>query len=86
MQKLLPTFGFKRGDQKRYFTFQVKVTLNPSNGKVVADEREQSNVSNIYAVGDILDGKPELTPVAIQVVVHFLFLQIYLDGIFCPFA
>ena len=62
------------------------MTLNPSNGKVVADEREQSNVSNIYAVGDILDGKPELTPVAIQVVIHFLFMQVYLDGIFCPFA
>lgn len=27
---------------------------------------EQTNVDNIYAVGDVLDGKPELTPVAIQ--------------------
>eukprot|EP00916_Digyalum_oweni_P025331 GHVL01041735.1.p1 GENE.GHVL01041735.1~~GHVL01041735.1.p1 ORF type:complete len:439 (+),score=91.03 GHVL01041735.1:15-1331(+) len=27
---------------------------------------EQTNISNIYAVGDILEGKPELTPVAIK--------------------
>ena len=36
------------------------------NGKVIAGENEQSSVPNIYAVGDILDGKLELTPVAIQ--------------------
>lgn len=35
------------------------------NGKVIA-VNEQSNVPYIYAIGDILDGKPELTPVAIQ--------------------
>lgn len=27
---------------------------------------EQTNVPHVYAIGDILDGKPELTPVAIQ--------------------
>ncbi len=37
-----------------------------SNGKVIADEYEQTTAPNIYAVGDILQGKPELTPVAIQ--------------------
>ena len=36
------------------------------NGKVVCNEFEQSSVKNIYAIGDILDGKLELTPVAIQ--------------------
>lgn len=30
------------------------------------DDGEQTNISNIYAIGDILEGKPELTPVAIQ--------------------
>lgn len=29
-------------------------------------QNEQTNVANIYAVGDVLEGKPELTPVAIQ--------------------
>ena len=28
---------------------------------------EQTNVDNIYAIGDVLEGRPELTPVAIQV-------------------
>ena len=33
---------------------------------MICDENEQSNVPHIYAIGDILDGKLELTPVAIQ--------------------
>jgi len=41
--------------------------LYPKNGKVVANEHEQSSVAHIFAIGDMLDGKPELTPVAIQV-------------------
>ena len=45
----------------------MDIKLNPKNGKVVANEREQSSASHIYAIGDMLDGKPELTPVAIQV-------------------
>ena len=33
---------------------------------MIADDYEQTSVPNIYAIGDILQGKPELTPVAIQ--------------------
>lgn len=44
---------------------KVGVNLN-KNGKVIANEAEATNVSNIYAIGDILEGKLELTPVAIQ--------------------
>ena len=36
------------------------------NRKVIVDEKEQTNVPNIYALGDILDGRLELTPVAIE--------------------
>ena len=36
------------------------------SGFVISNEKEQTNVDNIYAIGDILEGKPELTPVAIQ--------------------
>jgi len=36
------------------------------SGFIIVDDAEQTNVSNVYAVGDILQGKPELTPVAIQ--------------------
>lgn len=35
------------------------------NGKIRCTD-EQSNVPNIYAIGDVVDGCPELTPVAIQ--------------------
>lgn len=41
------------------------VKLNPKNGKIVANG-EQTSVPHIYAIGDILDGRPELTPVAIK--------------------
>ncbi|CAG0886112.1 unnamed protein product [Cyprideis torosa] len=44
----------------------VGVKLNPKNGKVICDDTERSSVPNIYAIGDILDGKLELTPVAIH--------------------
>ena len=39
--------------------------INPSNGKIVG-RNEQSTVPHIYAIGDVLDGTPELTPVAIM--------------------
>jgi len=45
---------------------KVGVQLNPKNGKVLADAKEQTSVPNIFAIGDVLDDKPELTPVAIQ--------------------
>ena len=37
-----------------------------SNGKFKVNEQEQTNVANIYAVGDVLFGRLELTPVAIK--------------------
>jgi len=36
------------------------------NGKVQVNEKDQTKVEHIYAIGDVIDGKPELTPVAIQ--------------------
>merc|ERR1712156_1309881 len=37
-----------------------------NNGKFKVNEQEQTNVPNIYAVGDVLYGRLELTPVAIK--------------------
>lgn len=37
-----------------------------ANGKFSVNDNEQTNVANIYAIGDILQGRPELTPVAIK--------------------
>ena len=42
------------------------VEVNPKNGKINCGEGEQTNVPHIYAIGDVLDGRPELTPVAIK--------------------
>jgi len=49
----------------------IGVKLNPANKKIIGGGggvggAEQSSVENIYALGDCLDGRPELTPVAIQ--------------------
>lgn len=44
---------------------KVGVKTN-KGGFIPVDEEESTNVSNIYAIGDICEGKPELTPVAIQ--------------------
>ncbi|XP_028680184.1 thioredoxin reductase 3 [Erpetoichthys calabaricus] len=45
---------------------KVGVQINEKNGKIPVNDEEQTNVPYIYAIGDILDGKLELTPVAIQ--------------------
>lgn len=42
----------------------VGVERSPKNKKLVT-QNEQTNVDYIYGIGDVLDGKPELTPVAI---------------------
>lgn len=42
------------------------IATNPKTGFIITDDSDCTNVSNFYAIGDIADGKPELTPVAIQ--------------------
>ena len=37
-----------------------------SNGKFITDKYQRTNVSNIYAIGDVIYGKLELTPTAIH--------------------
>jgi len=36
------------------------------NGKVITNSSDQTNIPTVYAIGDVADGRPELTPVAIQ--------------------
>ncbi|XP_067855450.1 thioredoxin reductase 1, cytoplasmic-like [Heptranchias perlo] len=45
---------------------KLGVKVNEKSGKIPVNEVEQTNVPYIYAIGDILDGKLQLTPVAIQ--------------------
>ena len=44
----------------------VYAILPARSGFVIVDEGERTNVSNVYAIGDIGEGRPELTPVAIK--------------------
>jgi len=44
----------------------VGVKTNPKNLKVIVNEKDGSNIPYVHAIGDIADGKLELTPVAIQ--------------------
>lgn len=46
--------------------FFHKLFLSARTRKVVVDEKEQTSVPNIYALGDILENRLELTPVAIE--------------------
>lgn len=46
---------------------KVGIPVNPKNKRIIpANKYEQTACPNIYALGDVLDGTPELTPVAIQ--------------------
>ncbi|XP_071438887.1 thioredoxin reductase 1, cytoplasmic-like [Hetaerina americana] len=45
---------------------EIGVELNKRNGKIAVDDYERSSVKNIFAIGDVRDRTPELTPVAIQ--------------------
>jgi thioredoxin reductase (NADPH) len=42
------------------------IPYDAKSGKVKANKDESTNVPHIYAVGDVIEGYPELTPVAIQ--------------------
>jgi thioredoxin reductase (NADPH) len=42
------------------------VRLNPKTGYVICGDDESTSAPSVYAVGDIIEGRPELTPVAIQ--------------------
>lgn len=44
----------------------VGVQLNPKNGRVLCNDSDQTSTAHIYAIGDIVEGRPQLTPVAIQ--------------------
>uniref|UniRef100_A0AAY5ELW3 Thioredoxin reductase 2, tandem duplicate 2 n=1 Tax=Electrophorus electricus TaxID=8005 RepID=A0AAY5ELW3_ELEEL len=45
---------------------QVGVQLHPDTGKIVVATDERTTVSNVYAIGDVAEGRPELTPTAVK--------------------
>ncbi|KRX95068.1 Thioredoxin reductase 2, mitochondrial, partial [Trichinella pseudospiralis] len=44
----------------------IGVKCDSKSGRILVNEKDQTTVSNIYAIGDIQHGRPELTPVAIK--------------------
>ncbi|CAL8139961.1 unnamed protein product [Orchesella dallaii] len=44
----------------------IGVEVDPTSGKIIVNEEEGTTIENCYAVGDCCEGRPELTPVAIQ--------------------
>jgi len=57
---------------------RVGIKCNPRNGKIYC-QNEQTNIPHIYAIGDVMEGCPELTPVAIQAG-KLLAKRLFLDG------
>ncbi|XP_056100365.1 thioredoxin reductase 2, mitochondrial-like, partial [Rhinichthys klamathensis goyatoka] len=45
---------------------KVGVEINKETGKIILAADEATSVPNIFAIGDIGEGRPELTPTAIQ--------------------
>lgn len=55
----------RRADTDKLGLDSLGVKINPANGKIIASN-EQTSVPHIYAIGDVVDKTPELTPVAIM--------------------
>ncbi|KAF0299049.1 Thioredoxin reductase 2, mitochondrial [Amphibalanus amphitrite] len=52
-------------DTRRLGLDALGVTTDRRSGKIVTDPGNRTSVDNIYAIGDIVQGAPELTPTAI---------------------
>ena len=55
----------RSGDTTKLKLSNVGIETNPKNAKISA-KYEQTTKPNIYCIGDVMDGCPELTPVAIH--------------------
>jgi len=55
----------RSADTEKLGMENVKIDTNPKNKKI-STKLEQTTTPNIYAIGDVMEGCPELTPVAIQ--------------------
>lgn len=45
---------------------EIGVKLDKSSKKIITDDADATNIPHIFAIGDVLLNKPELTPMAIQ--------------------
>ena len=54
----------------------TSIEVDSNTGRIVTNEKDATAVDNIYAIGDVAFGRPELTPAAIQAG-HFLAHRLY---------
>lgn len=55
----------RTGDTAKLGLSNAGIDTNPKNSKITA-KFEQTTTPNVYVIGDVMDGCPELTPVAIH--------------------
>ncbi|KAM9447177.1 thioredoxin reductase 2, tandem duplicate 2 [Clarias gariepinus] len=56
-----------RAPESRALNLQhAGVQLDANTGKIIVADDERTSVPNVYAIGDIAQGRPELTPTAIK--------------------
>ena len=55
----------RKADTHQLNVAAAGIATNPKNGKILCTD-EQTNIPHIYAIGDVVQAVPELTPVAIQ--------------------
>lgn len=53
-------------DTKNLGLEDLGIKVNEKNNKIIADDNDKTNIDNIYAIGDCVDTRLELTPTAIK--------------------
>lgn len=59
-------FAIGREINPKAINLEASGVVAEHNGKIKVDDEERTNVPHIFAIGDVLAGKLELTPVAIK--------------------
>jgi len=52
-------------ESKKLGLEEIGIKLSQT-GKILVDEKEKTNIDNVFAIGDCAEGRPELTPSAIM--------------------
>ncbi|KAI4839467.1 thioredoxin reductase [Plasmodium brasilianum] len=56
----------RKGDTQHLNLEALNININKSNNKIIANDLSCTNISTIFAVGDVVENVPELAPVAIK--------------------
>lgn len=59
-------FAIGRSADTHLLNLETVGVKTAKNGKIIAQDNDQTSVPNIYAIGDCCEGRLELTPTAIM--------------------